>query len=98
MAINAISSSLNAIQRQSASMDRAADKVARATTSNVSEAPTNAKDAEALATQETGLLDGTVEMMVSKRMFTAALRMAATANEGIGEALRLGGYDSAQAA
>ncbi len=98
MAINAISSSLNAIQRQSASMDRAAEKVSRATTANVSEAPTNAHDAEALASQETGLLDGTVEMMVSKRMFTAALRMASTANEGITEALRLGGYDSAQAA
>ncbi len=98
MAINAISSSLNAIQRQSASMDRAAEKIARATAVNVSEAPTNAKDAEAVATQETGLLDGTVEMMVSKRMFTAALRMASTANEGIAEALRLGGYDSAQAA
>jgi hypothetical protein len=98
MAINAISSSLNAIQRQSASMDRAAEKVSRATTSNISEAPTNAQDAEALASQETGLLDGTVEMMVSKRMFTAALRMAASANEGINEALRLGGYDSAQAA
>lgn len=98
MAINAISSSLTAIQRQSAAMDRAADKVSRATTANVSEAPTNARDAEALATQEAGLLDGTVEMMVSKRMFTAALRMAAAANEGIGEALRMGGYDSAQAA
>ncbi|MEP7383110.1 MAG: hypothetical protein ABI910_15575 [Gemmatimonadota bacterium] len=98
MAINAISSSLNAIQRQSASMDRAAEKIARATTANVSEAPTNAKEAAALATQETGLLDGTVDMMVSKRMFTAALRMASAANEGITDALRMGGYDSAQAA
>lgn len=98
MAINAISSSLTALQRQSASMDRAAEKVARATTSNVTEAPTNAKDAEALQAQETNLLDGTVEMMVSKRMFSAALKMAAAANEGISEALRLGGYDSAHAA
>jgi len=98
MAINAISSSLNAIQRQSASVARAADKIARATAVNVSDAPTNSRDAEALAAQETGLLDGTVEMMVSKRMFTAALRMASTANEGIAEALRLGDYDGAQAA
>lgn len=98
MAINAISSSLTALQRQSASMDRAAEKVARATTSNVTDAPTNAKDAEALQAQETNLLDGTVEMMVSKRMFSAALKMAAAANEGINEALRLGGYDSAHAA
>lgn len=98
MAINAISSSLTAIQRQSASMDKAAEKVARSTTGNVTDAPTNARQAEELATQESGLLDGTVQMMVSKRMFTAALKMAATANEGISEALRLGGYDSAQAA
>lgn len=98
MAINAISSSLNAIQRQGASVDRAADKIARATAVNVSDAPTNSRDAEALASQEAGLLDGTVDMMVSKRMFTAALRMASTANEGIAEALRIGDYDSAQAA
>jgi hypothetical protein len=98
MAINAISSSLTAIQRQSAAMDRAADKVARSTTSNVTDAPTNADDAEALATQQSGLVDGTVEMMVATRMFTAAVKMAQTANEGILEALRLGGYESAQAA
>lgn len=98
MAINAISSSLTAIQRQSASMDRAAEKVARATTTNVTDAPANAKEAEALAAQETGLLDGTVEMMVSKRMFSAALKMAAAANEGISEALRIGGYENAAAA
>ena len=98
MAINAISSSLTAIQRQQASMDRAAEKVARSTAGSVTDAPGSAKDAEALATQEAGLLDGTVQMMVSKRMFTAALKMAAAANEGIDEALRLGGYDSAHAA
>jgi hypothetical protein len=98
MAINAISSSLTALQRQSAAMDRAAEKVARATSTNVTDAPTNAKDAEAVQAQETNLLDGTVDMMVSKRMFSAALKMAAAANEGISEALRIGGYDSAQAA
>jgi hypothetical protein len=37
-------------------------------------------------------------MMVSKRMFSAALKMAAAANEGISEALRIGGYDNAAAA
>lgn len=98
MAINAISNSLNAIQRQTASMDRAAEKIARATTSSITDAPTNAREAEALASQESGLIDGTVDQMVAKRMFTAALRMASTANEGISEALRMGGYDSAQAA
>jgi hypothetical protein len=98
MAINAISSSLTAIHRQSAAMDRAADKVARSTTSNVTDAPTNAADAEALAAQQSGMVDGTVEMMVATRMFTAAVKMAQTANEGILEVLKLGGYDSAQAA
>lgn len=98
MAINAISSALSAVQRQSASVERAAEKVARATAVNVSDAPTNSREADVLASQEAGLLDGTVDMMVSKRMFSAALRMAAVANEGISEALRLGDYDSAQAA
>lgn len=98
MAINAISSALSAVQRQSASVERAAEKVARATAVNVSDAPTNSREADVLASQEAGLLDGTVDMMVSKRMFSAALRMAAAANEGISEALRLGDYDSAQAA
>ncbi len=98
MAINAINSSLTAIHRQSAAMDRAADKVARATTSNVTDAPTNAADAEALAAQQSGMIDGTVEMMVATRMFTAAVKTAQTTNEGILEVLKLGGYDSAQAA
>lgn len=98
MAINAISSSLSAIQRQSSAVDRAAEKIARATAVNASDAPTTSREAEALASQEAGLLDGTVDMMVSKRLFTAALRMASTANEGIAEALRLGDYDGARAA
>lgn len=98
MTINGISSSLTAIQRQTASMERAAEKVARATTGAPSDVPTNAAEADALASQEAGLVDGTVEMMVAKRMFSAALRMAQTANEGILEALRIGDYDGAQTA
>jgi hypothetical protein len=98
MAINGVSSGLTAIQRQAASMDRAAEKIAKSSITDVSQAPTNAAEAEAIGAQESGMVDGTVEMMVAKRMFSAALKMAATANEGIMEALRIGDYDSAQAA
>ena len=92
MAINAISSALSAIQRQTASMDRAAEKIQRSASSSISDAPASAQDAEALASQEGGLVDGTVEMLVSTQMLTAALRLAQTANEGLAETLRLGGY------
>jgi len=98
MAINGISSGLSAIQRQAVAIDRAADKIARSTTSNVTEAPTNAQDAEALAAQESGLIDGNVEMIIAARMFTAAVKMAQTTNETILESLKLGGYEGAQAA
>jgi hypothetical protein len=50
--------SLNAIQRQSSAVDRAAEKIARATAVNASDAPTTSREAEALASQEAGLLDG----------------------------------------
>ena len=98
MAINAISSGLTAIHRQAAAMDRAAEKIARAGAVNVSDAPQNAKRAEVAAAEESGLLDGTVEMLVARRMFTASLKMASAANDGITEALRIGGYDSTHAA
>ena len=98
MAINAISSGLTAIHRQAAAMDRAAEKIARAGAVNVSDTPQNAKRAEIAAAEESGLLDGTVEMLVARRMFTASLKMASAANDGITEALRIGGYDSAHAA
>lgn len=98
MAINAISSGLTAIHRQAAAMDRAAEKIARAGAVNLSDAPQNAKRAEVAAAEESGLLDGTVEMLVARRMFTASLKMASAANDGITEALRIGGYDSAHAA
>lgn len=93
MTVNGVSSGLAAINRQTAAMDRAAEKIARATTPE--RAATSAGNAEVAQTQEGQLLDGTVEMMVAKRMFTAAIRMAQTANEGVFEALRVGGYGAA---
>lgn len=97
MAISGLSSALSAIQRQNAALERASDKIARATTaeSGASQAPTSQAEADALESQGAALVDGTVEMMVARRMFTASLKMAQVANEGITEALRLGDYDAA---
>lgn len=98
MAISAISSGMAAVQRQSVAMDRAAEKIGRASSSDVSEVPQTHEQAEAIGAQESGLVDGTVELMVAKRMFTAALKMAQSANEGIMEALRIGNYEAVGAA
>ncbi len=95
MAISGISSSIIALQRGAASLDRAAAKVARATSGDVTETPTTQAQAEEIGSQETDLIDGTVEMMVSARMFTAAVKAAQVSNEGIMEALKLGNYDHA---
>ena len=95
MAISGISNSLNAIQRQSAALDRATAKVARATSGDITETPTTQAQAEEIGAQETDLITGTVEMMVAKRMFTAALKAAQVSNESISEALQLGNYDHA---
>lgn len=95
MTINAISSGLAGMQRQSHAMDRAAEKVARASVTDVTMAPGTQEQAETIGAQESALVDGTIEMMVATRMFTAALKVAQTANEGIMEALRIGNYESA---
>ncbi|MEO6446440.1 MAG: hypothetical protein ABIZ91_08835 [Gemmatimonadaceae bacterium] len=95
MTINAISSGLAGMQRQSQAMDRAAEKVARASLTDVTKAPETQEQAETIGAQESALVDGTVEMMVAKRMFTAALKVAQTANEGIMESLRIGNYEAA---
>jgi hypothetical protein len=96
--INPISSGLSGLQRQSAAMDRAADKITRAAASGVEEAPATQEEANAVGESESGLVDGTVEMLVARRMFTAAIKVAQTANDGILEALHKGGYDASRAA
>ena len=98
MAINAISSALSAMQRQSVAMDRAAEKIGRAAATDVTAVPQSQEQADAIGAQESGVVDGTVEMMVAKRMFSAALKVAQSANEGIMEALRIGNYEAAGAA
>jgi hypothetical protein len=92
--ISGISSGLSALRRQSAALDRAADHLAKAASTDVSDAPTSQPNAGAIGAQANGSVDGTVELLVAKRMFSAALKVAQAANEGIGEALRLGDYDS----
>jgi hypothetical protein len=92
MTINPLNSHLAGIQRQGAALDRAAEKIARASLRPEQGAPSKARPAEA---EEARMDQGLVEAMVAKRMFTAAVRMAQSANEGISEALRIGGYDVA---
>ena len=95
MTVRGVSSGLSGINRQSAAMDRAAEKIARAASAASSPAAAALESARTYETPQTQLLDGTVEMMVATRMFTAALKMAQTANEGVLEALRVGGYEAA---
>jgi hypothetical protein len=94
MTINSISNSAGAIQKQGAALDRAASRVLRAT---LAESHPQAGKSTGAAPGEAPvrLEDATVDLMVSKRMFTAAVRMAQTANEGVLEALRTGGYETA---
>ncbi|MBK8250342.1 MAG: hypothetical protein IPK85_23545 [Gemmatimonadetes bacterium] len=89
MTINPLNSHLAGIQRQGAAMDKAAEKIARASLRPEQGATSKAGPAEA---EESRMDQGLVEAMVAKRMFTAAVRMAQSANEGISEALRIGGY------
>lgn len=98
MAINPISTSgLAGIRRHSADFERAAEKIARAGAPDAAAHDAAAAQSEA-APVENAFLDGTVELMVAQRMFTASLRVAQAANEGIMEALRSGGCGTATAA
>lgn len=94
MSINSVSSSSAGIQKQSAALDRAASRMVRAT---LAERPSVAPAASGVTPAEAPpeLAQATVDLMVSKRMFTAAVRMAQTVNEGITEALKVGGYQDA---
>jgi hypothetical protein len=94
MSIDALSSSLGAIQRQSDAASRAAEKIERATLDT--SRPESASVEQRGDSVET-LASGSVELMVARRMFSAAIKMAQTANEGIFEALRIGGYGETSA-
>ena len=92
MTIQGVSSGLSGINRQREAMDRAAEKIARATIASSSGAPgTDGASADSV----NALVTGTVEQMVATRMLTAAIKMAQTVNEGVFEALRVGGYSAA---
>lgn len=93
MTINSISSGAGAIQKQGAALDRAASRVLRATIAESH--PETAKREAGASEAPVRLEDATVDLMVAKRMFTAAVRMAQTANEGVMEAIRVGGYETA---
>ena len=92
MTIQGVSSGLSAVTRQREAMDRAAEKIARATIATT--AGPGSPDVSSLDSVS-ALVDGTVEQMVAMRMFTAAIKMAQTVNEGVFEALRVGGYSAA---
>lgn len=91
MTVNGLSGALSGIQRQTNALDRAAERVTRATTAE--QAPREQAGVEESGASE--LASGMVETLVARRMLSAALKMAQTANEGIMEALRVGGYNPA---
>ena len=97
MSISPISNSFSGIQRQSAAMDRAAEKIARASAIDLNESSSTAVDTGAVASNESAMVDGKVELIVATRMFSAAIKVAQVANEGILESLRLGGYGAISA-
>lgn len=94
MALNSINNSGSALQRQAAAVDRAASRLVRATLSENGKA-TPEGPRQPVAEEAPQIPSATVELLVSRRMFTAAVRMAETVNEGIVEALKVGGYDAA---
>ena len=90
MTVNPLHSALSGIQQQRAALDRAAEKIARATLDPQATQGHSGPNESAVAQLDQGL----VEALVARRMFTAAVRMAQSTNEGIVEALRHGGYDA----
>jgi hypothetical protein len=74
-------------------MDRAAARIARAGLNDQVDAPT---DPTAVETSTVGgdLVSAMVDSLVARRLFTAGVRLAQTANENIATALRVGGYIS----
>ncbi len=88
MMVRPLRSALSGVPQQRAAFDRAAEKVARVSLD--ASAPQGQPALQ--GSSEAQLDQGLVQALVAKRMFTAAVRMAQSANEGIIEALRSGGY------
>ena len=91
MNVSGMSSALSAIQRQSEAMNRAAARIARA---GLEDSVDAAPEAAAVSAVSSGdeLISASVDSLVARSLFTAALRLAQTTNENITAALRLGGY------
>jgi len=95
MNVSGLSSALSAIQRQSEALNRAAARIARAGLTDSVEESDAASPTNAVSTGG-DLVAGTVDSLVARSLFTAAVRLAETTNENINAALRLGGYVSEQ--
>ena len=93
MNVSGLSSAFSVIQRQSEAMNRAAARIARVGLQDSVEAAPGAAAASAVSGGDE-LISATVDSLVARSLFTAALRLAQTTNENITAALRLGGYVS----
>lgn len=69
-------------------MNRAAERIARAGLSDPGDSESPAK--QVCGSDE--LIAGTVESLVARSQFVAAVRLAQVANDNVFETLRLGGY------
>jgi hypothetical protein len=92
MAINGISSLLSSLRAQGTSVDRAAERIVRAGSIDVSQVPNSDAGAAGVESAEVDLIGGAVELLVARRAFSAAVRAAQISNETLEQALDLGGY------
>ncbi len=91
MNVSGLSSALSAIQRQTQAMDSAAARIARAGLQANVDGRVDPTTAEAASASE-DLVLASVDSLVARNLFSAAVRLAQTTNENITAALRIGGY------
>lgn len=89
MNVPGLSSALSALQRGSAAMDRAAERIARG---GLTDAAAVAPDDASTVVAPDELAGPLVDAAMAKALFMAAVRMAESANENIATVLSLGGY------
>ena len=92
MAINGISSLLSALRSQSQAVNVAAERVVSAGSIDVMRVPDSDVDAASAESVDLELIGGAVELMVSRRAFSAAIRAAQVSNETLAETLEIAGY------
>jgi hypothetical protein len=95
MKISGLSGALSGLQNQRNAMEKAATQIAGAGLAPAVDARSGMQG-ELAAIEGSALLTGTLEALVARRMFTAAVRMAEVANEEVTQTMQTGGYGLAE--